>query len=633
MIRYVLIFVTLLAPLQVKAESHGFKETPCPEGITGGGTRIVCGNLSVAEDRSDPASPKVDLRVVVLKAPAEVSKADPVVFLSGGPGQSAVDTVESWSSHPLAKQRDVILMDLKGLGRSSPLCPGLSKELFKVMAADLSVEEEITRHVAAARACRLSLKKRGARLTAYGSLDSAADLEQLRRAMGYEKWNLLGVSYGARLALTVMREHPDSLRSVILDSPLALEDDFYRSIPEDFQRGLEQLSTECEEGPSCGENAGTLMDEYEDLLSSLRRTPLVIPLADFSTGKFVLNHQDFKFFMAQFLHSSTMRPVLPALIRATRQKPEIWAPLIRVFTQVYSEIDIGMYYAVQCREELPFARPVTREGKAIGIIGASHAVCREWNIASAPAKENQPVKSDIPTLILSGALDTRTPTRRLGPLEQNLTRSHMVTLANSGHGVYTDACAKELIASFLANPGDRPTDQCVAPLKPAALVGQVTLRGGVLKLLRMFTRQQYAQLAGAVASLVLLGLVFVGWPLLCLIRRLRRPGNRPRRLHAIVPWSIWLAGMIALTFGALLTSSVFSTFAAQPALILLGLPSSAAPFFILPKLLALIALVGGMVLLVAWRRAGWSRLVKAHYILSLSACSYLLLFLLRLDLL
>lgn len=636
MIRYGLALTILLLAHPGHAQTRGFSKTPCPEGLAGEGQTLTCGKLRVVEDRAAPGGKTLDLMVVVVRSPAKNRHPDPVVFLAGGPGQSAVDTARSWSTHPLLRQRDIVLLDLRGLGRSQPLCPKLSKKLFEVMARDLTVKEDIAAQVAATRACRQAMLRRGVKPGTHGSIDSAADLEQLRRALGYERWNLFGVSYGARLALTAMRTHPAGIRSVILDSPLALEDDFYHSIPMDYRRGILKLSADCHRDPRCRGAAGTLKDEYDALVAALKKAPLVVPMDDmekYPSGTFVLNQQDFQFFFSQFLHSTTMRPILPALLRATRQgHARVWATLIRIFAEAYGAINIGMYYAVQCREELPFARPATDAGRAIGIIGAAHAVCSDWGVEPAPAVENQPVKSDIPALILSGALDTRTPPARLGPLQKNLSRSHLVSFPNSGHSVYSAPCARQVVASFLDRPGRAPQESCLSGLKPAPLIGRVTLRGGMLKVLRMFTRQQYGQLGAAAASLLVLLLILLVWPVLVLVRKIRRrqpPSDRARRL---VPWSIWLTGLLALGFCALLGATLATTFNTQPALILLGLPASAGKLFVLPKLMAGVSLAGVVGLLLAWRKAGWSRLVKVAYVLSFGACFYLVLFLLRADL-
>jgi len=127
----------------------------------------------------------------------------------------------------------------------------------------------------------------------------------------------------------------------------------------------------------------------------------------------------------------------------------------------------------------------------------------------------------------------------------------------------------------------------------------------------------------------LLSLVLLGWPVVSLVRRARRKHAASSGLRRFVPWAIWLAGLLAVGFGLALGASVASTFASQPALIMLGLPAGAAWLFLLPKLLALLVAAGMVALLVAWRGAGWSRWVRLHYAVSLGAGAYFVLFLLR----
>jgi pimeloyl-ACP methyl ester carboxylesterase len=150
----------------------------------------------------------------VLKAAGPNPKPDPVVYLSGGPGGRGIETVSSWRDRAFSRDRDIVLIDQRGTGSSDPLCPESAKEVIELMAKDLSPSEDVEQNVQVAQRCLDSLRQRSIDPGAYGSAVTVGDLEALRVQLGYGSWNLLGISYGTRLALTATRDRPEGIRSV-----------------------------------------------------------------------------------------------------------------------------------------------------------------------------------------------------------------------------------------------------------------------------------------------------------------------------------------------------------------------------------------------------------------------------------
>ena len=181
----------------------------CPFDIPDG-YDMECGYLTVPENRSDPNSATIDLAVAIVRVDNPAS--DPIIYLAGGPGSSAIDEFvsapESWDINQFLYGSDLILLDQRGTGYSYPTLNCWEME----QAAENSISD-----YDAAVACHDRLVSDGIDLTAYNSAESAADVEDLRIALGYDTWNLFGISYGTRLALEVMRDYPDGIRSVIID--------------------------------------------------------------------------------------------------------------------------------------------------------------------------------------------------------------------------------------------------------------------------------------------------------------------------------------------------------------------------------------------------------------------------------
>ncbi|MGB4973429.1 MAG: alpha/beta fold hydrolase, partial [Cyclobacteriaceae bacterium] len=187
---------------------------------------IDCGYLTVPENHDDPDSKKIKIAYVILHAEDADSKEYPVIYLSGGPGSSAIDSarINRWYSHPFRAQRDIILLDQRGIGYSSPL-PNLYMELNDIMAKDLTAEEEQLSieklMVDYAQKC----KEQQIDLANYNTFQNAMDVGALMDRLAYEKYNLYGVSYGTRLARVTQDMFPERLNSVTLNSPNPIKGD------------------------------------------------------------------------------------------------------------------------------------------------------------------------------------------------------------------------------------------------------------------------------------------------------------------------------------------------------------------------------------------------------------------------
>ncbi|MCA9925859.1 MAG: alpha/beta fold hydrolase, partial [Anaerolineales bacterium] len=198
------------------------------------GHDVTCGYLIVPEDRSQP-NKTIRLHVAIFASESDNPAPDPVVYLEGGPGGDALEAMPFTFDDnfaPLLADRDVIIFDQRGTGYSEPslACPESIEADLDIIDEVVPLEEEIDISLDAAAACYNRLVDEGVNLAAYNSLENAADVNDLRIALGYDEWNLYGISYGTKLAMTTMRDHPEGIRSVILDSPYPLS----VSLTEDF---------------------------------------------------------------------------------------------------------------------------------------------------------------------------------------------------------------------------------------------------------------------------------------------------------------------------------------------------------------------------------------------------------------
>ena len=191
----------------------GFPELDFPSGVQ-------CGYLTVPENRARPNGRHI--RIFVMRAPAVSAKPrrDPVVYLSGGPGGAGSFEVAFMLQHGINADREVIFVDQRGTHRADPLlaCPGWEQFIFDAVSLPFAADSSTATDTEVVKACRDQLAATGVDLAAYNTTENAADIADLRVALGIDSWNVYGVSYGSRLALTVLRDHPQGIRSVVLDS-------------------------------------------------------------------------------------------------------------------------------------------------------------------------------------------------------------------------------------------------------------------------------------------------------------------------------------------------------------------------------------------------------------------------------
>ncbi len=277
-----------------------FVEAPCPFLIWAPeveGETIICGTVEVPESRLGLSNGRVTLQVAILKTTAAEPVA-PIIYLEGGPGGSAVNGVHSWLNSALRRYADIILFDQRGTGHSLPSlnCPEFQEDLLTNANAEVL--------------CRERLVREGIQLDAYTSAESAADVNDLIRALGLPEVTLYGVSYGTRLALTVMRDHSERIRSVILDSVYPPNVNGYEEQVINGVRAFEVLFRDCAASRACSSAYPDLRQTFLKMIDDLNRNPMMGEDGREITGDDVVNE------LFNLLYVTTALPYLPAIITA-----------------------------------------------------------------------------------------------------------------------------------------------------------------------------------------------------------------------------------------------------------------------------------------------------------------------------
>lgn len=287
------LLLVLAAPLatlsQPLPDSELFARGPCPASVQSE-DGVECGVLTVPENRHRSGSRMIRLPVVIFRSHASAPAPDAVVFLPGGPGGSALARPLSVKNNPFLAARDYVLLEPRGakLAQPSLECPEINALVGVIAAGHLSGKAADAARVKAATACRADLVAKGIDLDGYTSAETAQDIEDLREALGYRQWNLFGLSYGTRLALTVLRDHPQGIRSVILDSVLPPEANFDEHATANFRRALDAVFNGCAVDTACGGTYTHLAADFAELVERADRHPLAMPGVTGSDGRAVI---------------------------------------------------------------------------------------------------------------------------------------------------------------------------------------------------------------------------------------------------------------------------------------------------------------------------------------------------------
>jgi len=623
-----------------------FEPTPC-RSFDLDEERAECGFLIVPENRTDPGKRTLRLAVAILESRSADPKPDPVIYLHGGPGGSAISGASGWLHHPLREDRDFILLDQRVTGYSQPaLCPELSRDDVTVLARDLSAAEAGAERLALSLACRDALLSSGVDLGSYNSDASAADLVDLRRVLGYDSWNLYGISYGTKLALTTLRNSPEGVRSVVLDSayPPGVQAFDHRTL--NFVRALKVLFEACTSDAAC---RAAYPDPKESLfatLEDLEERPLTLRVGDdgvLPVDEFTINAQDFLIAAHQMLYRRPMIALVPFTLEAmrTRNRDALYG-LVDSFAERASDISRATYNLVECYERGPFGsreayqaltadHPRMRDG--FTYYDVDQEICDAWSEPHAGPEEMLPVKSDVPALVLAGDFDPITPPAWGRRAAQSLENSFFLQFPGIGHGASrSHSCPEAITAAFVQDPTRKPDASCMAEMEPLAFVTDLHVNSGVYRLSKalLVERDTGAVIACAAIALALLSGALCA-PAATLIGRVRGRARREKSEGTAARWLAAAACALGLAFLVGLGATLLITASENEFVLAFGVPGWAAPLFVLPILVALTTLAALLPTAWTWRSAGWSPGKRLLHAVAILGCVGLLALLFRLG--
>lgn len=548
------------------------------------GAEVECGFLEVPENRSRPGSRTIKLAVLTIKS-ENPNPGAPLVMTQGGPGGSGIELFamladpSNTTGEILRADRDLIIFEQRGTQYSEPFlaCTEVLETDIANLEKQVPLEQELKEQKQAYQVCRQRLEDEGVDLEAYNSLENADDIADLAEALGYEKINYYGVSYGTQLGQHLMERHPEILDSVVLDGVVALDINPNQKIPWAFSRGLRELFSACQNDADCQKNYPDLENTYFETLELLDQNPAQVRLVDPDNGdvyQAVFDGEVLSYLTTQLLYATEALPLLPKMIFDAQEGvfklPARILPVI-IFDRTQAD---GMYMTVMCAEDFDFdVDELDKRDAYPALVEEQEAdtelikeICRDFAVSELGPEADQPVESDIPALLFSGFFDPVTPPDYADQLSRTLNNSFSYTFPTYGHGaLLTGECPAKIVGDFLANPQSEPDGSCIQEnakltfytpantiMAPAAtkLSGllenelSVALYGGD-------TSASFAAVTKALWLPVLMAWMLVIYPLIWVsiwaINKLRSKPSDKRLLAIIIPWAgVLLAGLVFL---------------------------------------------------------------------------------------
>ncbi len=473
-----------------------YREAACPEDLDFVLVeRHTCGYLTVLEDRSKPDGRTIKLFVVhVMPQSGIAGNPDPIYV--PGTKLAGVQKFFDVAAGADRTDREEYIMDQRGVGRSEPnlACPEVDRVNAATVAAPTADPSARTAFVDAVSECFRRLTSHGIDPGAYDIRAMAADGEDLRKALGIDTWGVVSIGSASRVALEMVRESPEHIRELVLDSPEVPQVDPFTEGIIGTRAALGQMAAACRDDGACLRRYPDVEQAFEAARVALNQHPLSFQTSPGSGGDPVDGHLDGSLLLRGIRtllagEGDAVEGVTPAVVYAALDGT---SGLVRQYVtdglasqQTYclgygvacdpgNSISVGAYLSVLCSDIVPFI-----DRQALNTFAAGDAdfasvfarapwldACGAWKVAAADSSVASPVSSGVPTLILLGRFDPFGAPAVVRPAATGLSRHWVVIDPAAGRNTLADACFQDLRTLWLADPTSPPDTSCVSKMPP-----------------------------------------------------------------------------------------------------------------------------------------------------------------------
>ena len=474
------------------AGSSSFQAAPCPVPNYPGvrqadlGANYSCGYLTVPEKRSVPNGRKIRILVARVKSVTATPRPDPIVFLAGGPGGAGTLSAPGVVAGGMNADREVIFVNQRGTLHGDPQlgCPQMDDFAARSIGLVYQAASTAALDAAAISACRESVARAGADRAAYDTIENAADIADLRVALGIKEWNVYGVSYGTDLALQLLRDHPEGIRSLVLDSVVPPSQNLIDKWWQAPASGLAAIFAACAAQPACAAAYPDLATVFTATVKQLSATPAEVTVKDAAGDPVRVTIDGFKLFSVVHAWSASPAQVvdIPRMIdNLASGDGSLAAAAIVALDDLPREqrglLGAALALTAYCTEMTSWTTPEQALSQARSALpGIPDAVlqiaptgswffdeCRAWGLGRSDPAARAATLSAVPTLILAGTFDCSTAPAWVDQVTPGLRNSQVLHFPGVGHGVLpTSRCAQAIMTAYVDDPSASVDRSCIA---------------------------------------------------------------------------------------------------------------------------------------------------------------------------
>lgn len=575
---------------------------------------VKFGYLTVPEDPDKPEARKLKLAFVLIKPHSPDQLPDPLIYMSGGPGGSAISegAIRQFRSFSFAHNRDVVLLDFRGTGLSEPfLNDTLQERLLETLLGEFTGQEAEKATIEVFEHFFDEFLREGYNPNMYNTKMNVQDMEALRNALGYQTWNIFGVSYGTRTGQTYVRDFPAAVRSQILDSPVTMGVSILGQEPDSYRESLQSVFTACRNDPECNQAFPALEERFFRAMESLKKDPMVFKSEIAPDGVVYIGFKDMHLIVHQLLYNRSFYSTFPWMIIAIEEQDHVFfenitLPLINRFMglqqwiyMLTTKYDSGLF---------PINASPGAEDPLYGALNYFHNLDRfleKMDFVVLDSLEILPVSTEIPTLILVGDFDPITRPSNAIKLKSNIPSAYLYTFPGTGHGVvFSTACGENIAYDFLKDPYSAPDSSCLKTMMNTREINWITdlyYNPRVASLFMPYFRDgKIIQFAGpAMITVVFLFSFFAG-----IVQLLRKRGTAIRSSIRERNLVSRITAFITVLFFGLIVWFTIQT-AGKGAVILTGLISASKPVFWIAILVFAGTLLSLMLYLKTFGKSRW----------------------------
>ena len=427
---------------------------------------VQCGFLTVPEDHNKPMGKSIKIAFAIFKTSNNNDETVPVIILTGGPGGRSLASPKRWADHESRSVGDLIVVEQRGIGLSSPL-PDISETFINIIAADASSEEEKEITLKAMSDKVAEIKALGIDLSKYNTTQNAKDIGMLMNALPYDTYNLYGTSYGTKLGIMTMKYFSSKIKAAILDGPAILDNTALESRFPDLIRAFNKLYEHCAADSICRISHPNLQAETIKAIQSLKAKPITVQLVD---RNFTLNPQDAVFFIRYLFYRADAFETAPRFVKAINERDTIVIKQLGEFpARMIKGANTSAFFSFNAYEEYSESTPANVQAfmksnpelaEGLAWFQAFIPALVQWHDGRVSQEENVLKNIPVPTLIITNDFDPVTPPHNTLLFEDALLNEQVVRINQFGHGA-RGKCISNIRTKFLLNPEEKIDGKCL----------------------------------------------------------------------------------------------------------------------------------------------------------------------------